>query len=49
MARGLVPATHVLPAEALQERRGSQRQSPDQVRGRAWRRRGDSVSAARAV
>jgi len=45
---GLVPAIRVLLAEALQERRGCPRQSPDQVRGRAWRRR-DSISSGRAA
>jgi len=46
---GLVPAIYVLLAEAPQERRGCPRQSPDQVRGRAWRGRGDSISLERAL
>jgi len=46
---GLVPAIHVFLADGPQERRGCPRQSPDQVRGRAWRWRGDSISSERAL
>jgi len=34
---GLVPAIHDLLTGVRQQRRGCPRQSPDQVRGRAWR------------
>jgi len=52
---GLVPAIHVLLAEAPQERRGCpRRRGPRRVtrRGviaRAWRRRGDSISPGTAI